>query len=490
MTWEEICTPELLHPLIPPNTAFKTTVMVGASIYVVTSTLMYASEFSSAFGLMSLDDPAVIAGLAVDGRPFFDDPSQAYNGQEPDAEGNHDGLLTTDVGPDNDTPMPLKRDAAHIQHPTIHQRPATSSGTISMPCSFAASIGTGNSSTPSKDADTRELREFWKEYMRTPLSGPQDVAGNIFGPNMTNSKNPSPATYRRQRVASMPSTKTPMVERDDLFAEHSPGFGYLPTHQPDPRGRENAAAVAQQGPTSSLRTTLHVKEDLRSYEAAVMARKAPTLNLQLRRPTKAKNVNHQSSRGDARNMKDGSSANPQMGYGSRPPNSSGFPQSSNMTNAYGEGDNIILSFSGNEESVSPSLSSSRDTPVDACSTSTSSDVGLRPSFKRLASQTLGPENSKRTFFGYNTDGVGDRDKAGWSTKVLEVKRFQQSEFDGGSNPGGVHPDRPVPSIAERRRRMSAPSSSVEKVNLNQEATHPASVCPLGYAPGGQGGGAG
>ena len=455
--------------------------MVITSIYDATSILMSMSEFSSAFGLMSLDDPAVIAGLAVDGRPFFDDPSQAYNRQETtDPEGNHDGLLTTDVGPDNDTPMPLKRDAPHIQHPTIHQRPATSSGAISTPGSFGASFGTGDSPTPSKDADTRELREFWKEYMRTPLSGPQDVGGNIVGPNVTHLKNPSPASYRRQRVASMPSTKTPMVEKEDLFAQHPPGFGYVPTHQPDPRGRPNAAA--QQGPTSSLRTTLHVKEDLRSYEAAVLARKAPTLNLQLRRPTKGKNVNHQSSRGDARNI---SNANPQIGYGSRPPSSSGFP----LANAFGEDGSIALSFSGNEESVSPSLSSSRDTPVDTCSTSTSSDVELRPSFKRLASQTLGPENCKRTFFGYNTDGVDDRDKAGWSTTVPEVKRLQQNKLDSGSNTGGAHTDRPVSSIAERRR-MSAPSSSVEKVNLKQEAAHPANIRPLGYAPGGEGGGAG
>src|SRR5260370_38988761 len=108
---------------------------------------------------MSLDDPAVMAGLAVDGQPFFDHPSQAHNRQSStDPERNHDGLLTTDVGPDMDTPMPLKRDAPHIQHPTMSQRPAASNGVPSSMGGFGTSFGIGNLPTPSKDADSREMR--------------------------------------------------------------------------------------------------------------------------------------------------------------------------------------------------------------------------------------------------------------------------------------------------------------------------------------------
>ena len=319
--------------------------------------------------------------------------------------------------------------------------------------------------------------------MRTPLSGPHDANGNIVGPSIVNSKNPSP-THRRQRVASLPAVKTPMVERDDMFVQ---GFGY---HPPDQRGRGNAAAL---GPTSSLRTTLHVKEDLRSYEAAVMARKAPTLNLQLKRPVKGKvsstNLQPQGCY-EARNIKDDqrSHASPQMGYASRPPSSSGIPRSSSsLANAFGDHGNGTISLASTpsmtskEESVSPSLSSSRHTSVDAYSTSASSDVELRPSFKRLASQTLGPENSKRAFFGYDGEEVDERDRsAGWSTTVPDA---QLSEFGGGIK-GTTHP---VGSIAERRRRrMSAPSSTVE---LNGQ--HPqSSERPLGYAPVAQGGAAG
>lgn len=423
---------------------------------------------------MSLDDPAVIAGLAVDAQPFFDDPSQAHNRQEStDPERNHDGLLTTDVGLDMDTPMPLKRDAPHIQ--PISQRPATSSGVLdtSSTVDFGTSFGIGNLPTPSKDADTRELREFWRQYMRTPLSGPQDATGNV---SMTNTKNSSPA-LRRPRVASLPSAKTPMVERDNMYA----GFGY---HQPDQTSREHAAPV-QQGPTSSLRTTLHSKEDLSSYEAAVMARKAPTLNLQLRRPAKAKSVastnqqiQGQSSRSEARSC----NFNPQMGNGSRPPSSSSVARSSTLANAFGEHGNStvpLASSKSKEGTVSPSLSSSRDVSLDVRPASASSDAELRPPFKRLASQTIGPENSKRTFFGFSADLVeeGD-DTAGWSTAVPEVKRLQ---FGGRLGTGG--------SIAERRRRrMSAPSSSVETVNITQggqqpkptEAAHATGVHAPGY----------
>src|SRR5260370_25331096 len=92
---------------------------------------------------MSLDDPAVMAGLAVDGQPFFDHPSQAHNRQDStDPERNHDGLLTTDVGPDIDTPMPLKRDTALL---SIGQRPFTSSGVPGTNSGGASTNGFGSS---------------------------------------------------------------------------------------------------------------------------------------------------------------------------------------------------------------------------------------------------------------------------------------------------------------------------------------------------------
>ena len=173
---------------------------------------------------MSLDDPAVLAGLAADGQPFF----SAAPGT---SVAHHDTDAT-----------PGARRAPHGMQ--LHLPPLPG----------ASSTGTG---TPAREADTRELRDFWKQYMRTPLTGPEGMAPT---PGV------SGAPGSRKRVASLPSAKTPVVERQTLYAPPAPPL-----------------AGAQQ------RTAVHAGEDLRSYEAAVMARKAPvTLNLQARRTQKAR----------------------------------------------------------------------------------------------------------------------------------------------------------------------------------------------------------
>ena len=402
---------------------------------------------------MSLDDPAVLAGISVDGQPFFDDPSQAHNQhRSSDPEQNHDGLLTTDIGPDIDTPMPLRRDAGRIQMPAINGRPATATGAASSNTGGSGTMfGIGNLPTPSKDVDARELREFWRQYLRSPLTTSQDA-----GPE---GKMSPPSSHRRQRVSSLPSVKTPMMERGDIFLH----LGYHPSQQQDQRRGEKGAGV-QQGPMSSLRTTLHVKEDLSSYEAAVLARKAPTLNLQLKRPGRA-NVHgpfpapNQQGRNDSRYAKES------VEFDSRPPSSAGL-SSFSFANAFGEQTNgsISMSSSGSlrlkEESDSPSLSSSRATSVD---NSAQSESESRPSFKRLASHTLGPECSKRTFFGYG-DEILERDNTvGWSTDPHAIGRM----YSGGVCQGMIHQlDRGAASIAERRRRSTA--SSIDALKFSHE----------------------
>jgi len=267
-----------------------------------------------------------------------------------------------------------------------------------------------------------------------------------------------------------------MVETKDMFLSPAAGLGY---QQPGQRGRENPATT--QGVTSSLRTTLHGKEDLRSYEAAVMARKAPTLNLQLKRPMKGKSATTGSSQqqhnytviSEPPSANDSQNASPQLGFEAVSLNSSARQSSSSsLANAFGERGEISVSgsssrsMSGQEETSSPSLPSSRDTSVDAHSTSASSEGELRPSFKRLASQTIGPDNSKRAFFGYDGD-LGDRDRpVGWSTGAPNVKPMQLSGFAGvGGRPPVMH----QPSTADRKgRRMSAPSSRVNGVGRGPE----------------------
>lgn len=450
---------------------------------------------------MSLDDPAVIAGISADGQPFFDDPSQAHNQQQSsDPEQNHDGLLTVDVGPDMDTPMPLKRNAGHINPSSMHQRPATANGVSVGP---GTTFGIGNLPTPSKDADTREMKEVWRQYMRTPLTGPQEAgpASNNVEQSTSNGKTVSPTSHRRQRVSSFPSTRTPMAELQDLSLPPASGLNHH--QQPGPRGRENSI-VMQQGTTSSLRTTLHDDEDLRSYEAAVMARKTPTLNLQLKRPMKGKCATIGSSQQQNHitgppSANDSHIASPQMGLEPSPNSFARQSSSSSLANAFGQRGKMSVSgssgrsMSGQEETSSPSLPSSRDTSVDAHSTSASSEGELRPSFKRLASQTLGPDSSKRAFFGYG-DNIGDR-SVGWSARAPNAKPMQHPGFAGGR-----------PSVTDqlgiadrKKRRMSAPSSHDDGVGFGLDNSPHAKppvagggnrgggIQPLGYAPARQGG---
>ncbi|KAJ3490339.1 hypothetical protein NLJ89_g11440 [Agrocybe chaxingu] len=220
-------------------------------------------EFSSAFGLMSLDDPNVLAGLANDGQPFFSDPSQSHNqpqqmqeeGQPLGQEIIHDrGVLMSDIGADVDTPMPMKRNSGQLQFPPSieQQRPSTAGGVPS-----SSMLGMGGMGTPSKDADARELKEFWKQYMRTPLSGPGPAGvegGMNFGNNSGSSASPSkntPLGFRRQRVASLPSAKTPMVE---LHSFMQGGYGQNPAYQQHQQRQQESSKL---GPMSSMRTTLH-----------------------------------------------------------------------------------------------------------------------------------------------------------------------------------------------------------------------------------------
>ncbi|CAA7265674.1 unnamed protein product [Cyclocybe aegerita] len=448
-------------------------------------------EFSSAFGLMSLDDPNVLAGLANDGQPFFSDPSQSHNQPQ----------QMQQEGADVDTPMPMKRNSGQLQFPPLveQQRPSTAGG---MPSS--SMLGMGGMGTPSKDADARELKEFWKQYMRTPLSGP-GPAGVEGGMNFPNNSNASPSKgtplgFRRQRVASLPSAKTPMLEVHSFMQG---GYGQNPTYQQHQQRQQGSSKL---GPMSSMRTTLHGNvEDLRSYEAAVLARKAPTtLNIQLRRPNKSR-----------------ASASPQTHFAPRPASAvdSPNPPTSSLAHAFGGNQSSpappskhppnsapvgrVAFVAKSEDSSSPGLSSRQSSTDPDGHSGQSEGESLRPSFKRLPSQTLGPAHAKRAFHGY-TDDVEDRERAaGWGPGVPDSAPV---ESGAGMSPkvGGMagmsHPDRVVASIAERRRRrMSAPSTSIppnfdlsqgqsQDQDMNIERSTNQDVSALGYAPAGQGGG--
>ncbi|OBZ72722.1 hypothetical protein A0H81_07355 [Grifola frondosa] len=303
--------------------------------------------FSSAFGLMSLDDPNVLAGLAGDGAPFFSG-MPAYSS----VNGTHLNVMSMTT-PTQDAVAQMKGAAGR------------------------------------EARETREMREFWKMYLRTPLSGPALGGGR-----------PSPSR-RHSRVASLPSLKTPQV------LAGSDGHRFNLAFNPSNRRHHDA------GGFSSARMALHDAEDLKSYEQAVLARKAPmTLHLQPKRktaldtpPGKSKSMSPvvpHSEPAPAQGVGTGS--------GSRP--SSGHAQSSSLAHAFGGADGA--------------------------------EAGCRPSFKRIASQTLGPENAKRALLG----------PAGWEDEGREDEDEEEDDEEGA---------RMMAGLPDRSRRMSCPTTGPMQV---------------------------
>ena len=198
-------------------------------------------------------------GVEPGGGSFFSDPAQAHNrdraGSGPTRTTTTSSMAESRGRPhttsnthtntaDMDTPMPMKR---------------ISGGLLQF-------SGAAQLSTPSREGDTKELREFWRAYMHTPLS---DAGGGESGRDSNKATPLAPGGYRK-RVASLPSSKTPIVERDmgDMGMMYGGGEVY-------PMRHGGGGAVQHHGSDH--------REDLRSYGAAVMARKAPTtLNLRPR----------------------------------------------------------------------------------------------------------------------------------------------------------------------------------------------------------------
>lgn len=366
--------------------------------------------FSSAFGLMSIEDQNALAQLQSDGVPFFS--NVGVGGVVPHSP--------------NATPMPA-RQASHPQQPG-HQ-PFRDRG---MSLSALHTPG--------------EMREFWKAYVRTPLSGP---AGDDAAPNTNTSQSQqtqmpmSPSSQRRRlRVSSLPSV-TPTVERG-----HPLMNGYGGGHGEGSRG------------------SLHGNsDDLRSYEAAVNARSAfMNLNLVPRR----------------RGTRPGASASPvppsvsaenqsttDMTALSRPSSSSSV---SSLAHAFGPHQSFVKPPPLSNASISlpvPSVHGhgldsgsfgnsprelpSRESSVASDGTGSSEGEVFRPSFKRLASQTLGPANSKRALVERGAGGSGE---------TIAVAVADGGRLGAGGNASkeplgtGNASLRPMAALPDRARRTS------------------------------------
>ncbi|KAI8995699.1 hypothetical protein BD414DRAFT_520908 [Trametes punicea] len=379
--------------------------------------------FSSAFGLMSLDDPNVLAGLSTDGAPFFSgiNPfTPGANNQNSSATNNASGLsLAT---PTQDLLTQLK-------------------------------------SAGGRDAlDNKDMRDFWKMYLRTPLTGPNSSGsgGGIMFPLQTPrgpgapldqalssqaAGRPSP-TRRHSRVASLPSMKTPPLHADERLGhpysrgpEQYDAQGSAPRQQTQLQQQDGAPGGVTGAYNSTVRTTLHDAEDLKSYEQAVLARKAPIqLNLVPKRKSSvaASSQPQPPAQGSvAGKSKSMSPVVPHAAYGNanaslggsskisellnRPASSSSAgttassnsgmsapPSDASTANTSQASSSLAHAFGGSNPGERPATSDGQHHSQSQSQLQMSQDAHgstYRPSFKRIASQTLGPDNAKRALLG-------------------------------------------------------------------------------------------
>lgn len=331
--------------------------------------------FSSAFGLMSLDDSEVLAGFGE--TPFFDHAITNGSSSHPSwGDGPTPRANPCDAPPANG------KKSAHQQQ----QQQDFSHGQAGTPASL------------------KELKEMWKQYMKTPFSG-QPLAHD---------HHPTGSPKRERglsRVASLPSVKTPSAATAGWGDPMRGVNGSLPQPQP----QQQANGTNHGGHAAHSRGHNHT-DDLRSYEQAVLARRAPlTLHLAPRR------------RGNT------TSTGPPVAHPPPPSATSNtalpLPGKGNRASPVGSGSGSDRSMSGGSSRASPTSSGG----------SHGADDPSRPTFKRLPSQTLGPEYAKRAATANMLTGTRE------AFPGIVGQREQEMQQRG------------LVGLAERTRRMSFPS---------------------------------
>ena len=212
--------------------------------------------FSSAFGLMSLDDPESLVRLSED-PPFFD--NAIANGSSSHNPSWGDGL-TPRANP-FDAPPANGKKRAHQQQ----QQQDTSHG------------HTGNvpGGTP---ASLKELKEMWKQYMETPFSGQALAHEHQQQANGTNNgKKRAHQQQQQQDTSHGHAGNVPAGTPESLKELKEMWKQYMET----PFSGQALAHEHQQQANGTNNTQ---PDDMRSYEQAVLARRAPlTLHLAPRR---------------------------------------------------------------------------------------------------------------------------------------------------------------------------------------------------------------
>lgn len=349
---------------------------------------------------MSLDDSDVLGGFG-EGAPFFDNAITHSSGSSHNPSWG-DGP-TPRANPHDSLPTNGKKDTQQQQQQDQGQ-----------------GQGNGSAATP---ASLKELKEIWKQYMRTPLSG-QPVA---------HEHHPAGSPKRERglsRVASLPSVKTPSAATAGWGDPMRGVNGSQQSQQQQQQQQQhptNGANNAQYGGHAGY-SRMHTNntDDLRSYEQAVLARRTPlTLHLAPRR------------RGNTTSM------GPAAPQAPPPASSTAVPGKGNRASPAGSG-------SGSDRS----MSSFTDDRVGSTGASPAPHLGgggpqgmddaSRPAFKRLPSQTLGPEYTKRPATGSMPSGARERFPG-----VASEHEMQQRSL----------------GMAERARRMSFPSGRAGVVGL-------------------------
>jgi hypothetical protein len=333
---------------------------------------------------MSLDDSEVLAGLG-NAPPFFD--NAITNGSSTSHNPSWGDGPTPRANPCDAPPANGKKGANQQQQQDQGQ-------TGNVPAGTPASL--------------KELKEMWKQYMKTPFSGQPP----------THEHHPAGSPKRERglsRVASLPTVKTPSA------ATAGWGDPMRGVNVSLPQQQQQQQANTQYGGHGSYSRTHNHTDDLRSYEQAVLARRAPlTLHLAPRR------------RGNTTSTDPAATAAPP------PP-----PGKGNRASPAGSG-------SGSDRSMSAftddRASSSRGSPISSGG-SQGTDDGSRPTFKRLPSQTLGPEYAKRPATGSTLSGAHE----GFPRIFGEQDQKMQERGLG---------------VAERARRMSFPSGRTGLVGLH------------------------
>lgn len=468
-------------------------------------------RFATSFGDLSLSDSVAggvqnfLEGNPEGNAPFFTGPAMKSS-------------------PQDSTPRPVRdlvAAAQEMQQQQSQQQHQHSNGDTNDP-------STGDRDNPGqsqaqnardREAEMRELRDFWKAYLRTPLTGPSSGFGQTPKAELLNSGfggsgildaldtsslatpglgaggplGSRPSVKRGlSRVASLPSVRTPPEEKTGLGLGGVFQVPRMPASQS--LAHSQSRDVPMQTPGGGGRNS-RTEDDLKRYEQAVLAR-------QHEAPLKL-SIQPKARRGAKREGSQAGSVSPSVrpagavGGGPSSSSSSSIQQNQQIhqgmvPQAYdGNGlqgmfvepgplDNPALSGLGHQHGGAgsggeglggggtssdeapapmvrafPNLSHSRSTTANA-----TSDAAQRPSFKRLPSQTLENTVQKRAARGgWGDDGGEDGDED--EVELSGHGGGANSTMKNGAGGGGMMPPPPpsayTESAMERYRRQSAPT---------------------------------